>query len=1052
MKLSEVCIERPVLAWVMTFILVLVGLVGGSRLSLQQYPKIERPYITIETSLMGAGPEVIEAQITKVIEEAVSGLEGVESMTSTSSTEDSKVVLEFRPERGMDNATNDIRDRLGKFRDKLPDEATEPTITKSKAEEKPIITIALTSDTKEASELADYAMREIQKDLESISGVARVDVLGAGQYVMHIYLDPVRLAAYGITVSDVMTSLKRQNIEKPAGKLISHDREYLVTTVANLETPEEFDNLTISTKEKHLVRLRDVGYSKISADDRRTKTRYNGKSGVSIGVVKQSTSNPIEVARDVKKMVVEIEKKLPPEILIHIGSDKTTFIERSIKGVYKTIFEATALVILVVFAFLRSARASLIPLVTIPVSLIGSMFFMYMMNFSINILTLLAMVLAIGLVVDDAIVILENIYRYIEKGLSPFKAAVQGVKDISFAVIAMTLTLAAVYAPISLAQGLTGKLFTEFSLTLACAVMISGFSALTLSPMMCARMLRAPEEKKKTPNKSTSFSLDTLKEYFRTDIWLAKLEVFYDLYLRQILLHRGRVIMAGFGIWIIGLVIYSYLPQEFTPREDQSSISIEGQAPQSATLEYTDRYVAKLDAILGSIPEVDRRVSQINNPTFDTLIQLKEDKGRTTEEIVNELKPKLDEITGIEARIESASAGISGEKSRSVEFVIQGNKTYREIKEIAQRMSLFMHSSGIVDGMHSEIRGDTEDFTITIIRDKVSSLNIEPATISETVDALIRGRKATMFKRDNKLYEVRVEVAEGSRMTPHDITNLFVKSGDKEGTLVPLSELVSVNSRSGPIEIHHHNRLRSITLSARLKQGVSLGEGVTKVNEVFEDVRSEDVRLTFTGETKRFLTEGHTMQLIFILAICFIYLVMAAQFESWRDPFIILLSVPLSLAGAVMTLALIKGGSINLYTKIGFVTLIGLITKHGILMVDCANKFRDEGKGEFESIVEASRQRLRPILMTTFAMVLGALPLAFSTGAGSESSRQLGWVIVGGMSIGTLFTLFVVPAFYVFLSKDNMKRLLKEIPKIIVAYVRTKWNIKKPKKKIKKSA
>ncbi|MBY0281815.1 MAG: efflux RND transporter permease subunit [Alphaproteobacteria bacterium] len=1062
MKLSEVCIQRPVFAWVMTFILILVGVVGAYRLPLQQYPKIERPYITIETSIPGAGPEIVEAQVTRVIEDAVSGIEGIENITSISSTEESKVTIEFRPERGVDNATNDIRDRLAKSKNKIPEEATEPVLVKSRAEERPIITIALTSETISPSELHDFAQREIEKDLESVAGVARVDVLGAGQYEMNLYLNPIRLAAYGITVSEVITAIKRQSIEKPAGKLISQNREYLVTTVANLEKPEEFENLVVATKNKHLVRLRDIGRAEITSNDKKTRTRYNGKQGISIGVIKQSTANPVEVARNVKEEMEKIQKHLPSEIMMHIGSDKTIFIERSIVEVYKTILEATTLVILVVFLFLRSARASLIPLVTIPVSLIGALFIMYLLNFSINMFTLMAMVLAIGLVVDDAIVILENIYRYMEEGLSALEASIKGVREISFAVIAMTLTLAAVYTPVSLAQGMTGKLLTEFSITLAGAVIVSGFAALTLSPMMCARLLVLNHSHKEDDDKPSKLEtkalgliekyqskLETLKENgqtfkvfvlkaglggfiiaskliknFSTGAWLDKTEEKYEQKLRQILNYRLHVVGIAIGFSVIGYITYRNLPSEFTPREDQGTITIEGQSPQTATLDYTERYVEMIDNILGSIPEIDRRVTQIINPTFDVSLQLKNDRKRSTEEISNDIRKKAEEITGVEAKVSSGSTGISGDDNRAVQFVVRGNKTYRELKDITQNLTANLYASGMILGVTSEIHGDTEDFTVTIIRDKVSSLNIEPATIAETIDALIRGRRANSFKKENKLYDVKVEVENSARRSPDDITNLFVKAGDKDGTLVPLSELVKVHSRAGPVEVHHHNRMRAVTMNAFLKPGFSLGEAINKVAEIAVDAIPSDARLDYIGDTKRYLSENKTMLLIFGLAICFIYLVMAAQFESWRDPFIILLSVPLSLAGAVLTLGVIDGGSLNLYSNIGLITLIGLITKHGILMVDFSNKLRGDGKEIFASIIEASKLRLRPILMTTFAMVLGALPLAFSTGAGSESRRQLGWVIVGGMSIGTIFTLFVIPVFYTYLSARKRKSLL----------------------------
>jgi len=1029
MKISEVCIQRPVLAWVLTAILVIMGLIGGSRLPLLQYPKIERPYVTIETTLPGASPEVVEAQLTKVIEEAVAGIEGIETVTSSSAVEESKVSLEFIPGYSMESATNNIRDRLAKFADKIPDEATKPILTQSKAEEKAIITLALTSKTVSSSELADYALRELQKDIESIPGVARVDVLGAGQYTMHLFLDPVKLAAYNVTAHDVKIAVRRQNIEKPAGKLISKDREYLVTTIANIETPEEFNKLVVAEREGHLVRLSDIGYAKVTADDYKTKTRYNGLEGVSIGIVKQSLANPLQVSDDVEKWLSNIKEHLPEGVNVDIGSNKTTFIKRSLDEVYKTIFEATLLVILVVFAFLRSFRASIIPLVTIPVSLLGGLFIMYVLGFSINTLTLMALVLAVGLVVDDAIVILENVHRHIEEGKPPYVASFIALKEISFAVVAMTLTLAAVYAPIALAEGNIGKFFKEFALTLAGAVIISGFSALTLSPMMCARLLKAHEKKEKSSSSKSKkvqkevTTLDKLKALFLSDAWLEMMEMQYEYLLRKTLQKRGKIALSGISFAAFGGLLYLLLPNEYLPREDQGSIFIEGQAPQSSTLDYTDRYVAGLDKFLSTFDDVEKRVSQINNPTFDISLQLKGNRKLSTLEISEKIKEYISRnVTGIEGRIEASGASASGDKANAVEFVILAStKTYRELKEIGDAMIQAIYRSGMADTVTSGIRGDTQDYTITLLRDKVSSLNIEPATIAETIDMLIRGQKASTFKKDNRLYDVKVEVEDRQRQTPYDITNLFVKAGDKQGTLVPLSELVTVKARSGPVEIFHTNRQRSLTVRLTLKSDILLGEGVSRIKDLSKETLPPDVRIEFSGDTKRFLKESKTMYLIFALALAFIYLIMAAQFESWTDPFIIILSVPLSLSGAILTLALIENGSLNIYSNIGLVTLIGLITKHGIMIVDFANKRRDEGENMIQAIIYAAKLRLRPILMTTFAMVLGALPLAFAAGAGAESRRQIGWVIVGGMTIGTIFTLLVLPTVYLFFTPKNRK-------------------------------
>jgi multidrug efflux pump len=1017
MKISEVCIQRPVFAWVMTFILIALGLVAGSRLPLQKDPKIETPYLTIEATLPGAGPDIVENQVTRPIEEAVAGIDGIVATTSTSSVEEAKIVMEFTPERRIDDATNDVRDRLNKAKDKLPHEMNDPTIIKSRAEEKAIMTLALTSEKIPPSDLGDYANNELKKEFEAISGVARVDIVGGGLYKMHLKLNDTEMFAHGLTPSEVLQAIKRQNIEKPGGRIATKEREYLVTTLANLETTEEFLDLVVSSKSDpnkdgipHQVKLRDIATAEVSADDKKTRTRFNGKLGVSIGIVKQSIANPIEVARAVKAALPRIIERLPEGVNLRMGSDKTKFIEQSIFQVYKGIGEAIILVILVVFLFLRSARAALIPLVTIPVSLIGVLFLMYLVGFSLNTFTLLSMVLAIGLVVDDAIVVLENIYRRVEDGMETVKASVIGIREISFSIIAMTLTLVAVYAPIALSKGKTGKYFTEFSLTLAGAVLISGFAALTLSPMMCARLL------KRDPHHGEPVT--SVYQAFKSGLWLDKIETSYSDMLHAVMDKASRrimIIVAGFFFALLGLGVYYTLPVEMFPREDQGQISIEGQASQSATLEHTDRYVDQLDHILAQYPEIERRVTNITNPTYDVFIQLADDRKRSTEEVEKALKTQLAGISGIEVKIETGS--VSGEKSNVVEFVVQGNKTYREVRELAENVTRRLYQYPFVDTILSNIHADAQDYTVALKRPALATLNILPEDVADTLDILLRERKVTSFKKEGRLYDVMLGIDEEYKQSPEDITNLFVKSGDKKESLVPLAELVKVYSRAGPMEIYRYNRLRSISFSLKLRSGTGMLEGITKVKEAAKEILPRDAKIDFTGETRRFLGESQNIILIFGLALCFIYFVMAAQFESWIDPFIIMLSVPLSLAGAVMTLALIDKGSINLYSQIGFVTLIGLITKHGILMVDVANRLRDEGTDRLSAIIKASSMRLRPILMTTFAMVLGAVPLALATGAGSESRRQIGWVIVGGMSVGTLFTLFVLPAFYYYLAR-----------------------------------
>lgn len=1035
MKLSEVCIKRPVLAWVLTLVVVLVGVVGFLRLSVQQYPNFETLFLTIETQMQGASPDIVETQITRVIEEAIAGVEGIDTISSVSSAGDSKVQIEFRPGRTMDNAVNDIRDRLARAHDKLPAEGnrTDPQINRTKMDEKPIITLALTSDKDEPSVLFDYAENEIKKDVEALSGVARVEVMGASDYTMQIDLDPVRMSAHQITIEDVNKAVRSQNVEEPAGEIVSKNRKYFITTVANLEKPEEFKEIIVRQVSGRLIRIRDIGTVSVQADDKKTRTLFNGKRGVSMSVSKQSNSNPLDVAKAVKKALVDVSKRLPEGYTLSVARDQTKYIEKSIKGVYWSLFEASFLVILVVLVFLRSARASMIPLVTIPVSLLGATFIMYMLGYSINTFTLFAMVLAIGLVVDDAIVVLENVHRHIEEGIAPFHAAIKGIREVGFAVIAMTLTLVAVYAPIPLASGKMGKYFTEFAITLAGSVLISGFVALTLSPMMCSRLLvrmHAVDDK----NKQLS-TWEKIKEKINTEVWLGILESNYEQMLRHSLSNRLQVLGIALATALLGLWVYVFLRSEFMPQADTRSIQIEANAPQSATIEYTERHIKDLDDILATYPEMERRITIINNPTVDIGIELSEHKSsilrslfsfmlpheKMTEEIIAELRKKFERVTGVDPRIRS---GNSSSDASTVEFVIRGNKSQTELRDLTHNMVQDLYRSGIVSQIRSVSNNDSEDYIVTLQRDKISNLKKEPREVADTITHLIKGRKAGKFKRANKQYDVRLQVKMEFKENPEDILKLFIKAGtEKNPTLVPLSELVSVDARTGPHEIHRYNRTRSSTVYVILKPGFTVGDGVKVVNDLAVEHIPGDVRCDFAGETKKFLDESQSMLIVFGLSLCFIYLVMAAQFESWRDPFIIFFSVPLSLIGGVFALSLMNGGTLNVYSFIGFITLVGLITKHGILIVDFANRLRQTGSNITDAVAIAAKTRLRPILMTTLAMVLGAVPLMFgASGAGAENQRQLGCVIIGGMSLGTVFTVFIVPIVYTLLTSKKLKK------------------------------
>ncbi|MDR0744582.1 MAG: efflux RND transporter permease subunit [Holosporales bacterium] len=1017
MKLSEVCINRPVFAWVLTLIVILLGLVTGSELSIRQYPKITKNHITVKITYSGAGPEIMENQVTRITEEAVAGIEGIEAIESKSESETSEVSMEIAEGKDLESATNDIRDRLSKWADKFPDQAQEPILTRAGSNEKPIITLALVSKTLKDSDLYTYAKNEISHTFESVPGVARIDTYGAGDYQMTISLDPQRMSFYKLTVVDVVNAIFRQNVESPAGKIVNKDREYVITTVADVQTSEEFDNIPIVNKAKNIIRLRDIGQAKLEKSDKKVISRFNGEKVVSLAVISQSSANPIQVAREIKSKFDEIKNHLPADVKLCIAYDSTTFIERALNEVYLTIFESVLLVVFVVFIFLRSLRAAIIPLITVPISLIGALFFMYLCGFSLNNMTLMSMVLAIGLVVDDAIVILENIYKHMEKGLSPIKAAIDGTKEVSFAVIAMTLTLCAVYAPVALAQGLTGKYLKEFSITLAGAVLLSGFIALTLSPMMCSRTLVDESKVKRSNNLLQSF----IKKFDASNL-IKRVEEKYSELLSKSLKNRKHVVIFAFIFSAFGYFVYYFMPSEQFPAQDMKMIMYDGHAPQTSTLKFTQRYVDAIDKIIGENSEVESRHYTITNPTFEGFILLKEKSDKSTDEILTDIENRAAAVAGIDVKFSSGRSG-SDDSSKMVSFVVRGNKSHRELRELSGNLIREIYASGIVKNMRSSSKNEAEDYIIEVLKDKASALNIETKAISDIIAWLLQGKLATKFKKDNKMYDVKVEIDENYKRSPDQITDIYVKSTtDREEILIPLAELINVHARSGPVSIQRYNRTRANTVLGILSDNSSLGESISVIRDLAKKTLPEDVFVDFIGETKRFLTESNTMFLIFMLALSFIYLVMAAQFESWKDPFIIMLTVPLTLVGGVLTLACLKTGTINMFSNIGFLTLIGLITKHGILIVDFANKLVEQGKNYEDAVKEAASRRLRPILMTTFAMILGALPLAFAQGAGSEIRIPLGAVISGGMTIGTLFTIFIVPVFYTYITKKKSRK------------------------------
>ena len=1008
MSLSDICIRRPVFATVLSLIIVLLGLLAYQRLAVREYPNIDVPIVTVNVMYPGASPEIMESQVAQPVEDVLSGIEGLDFVSSISRSENTQITAQFRLGTDSDEAANDVRDRLGRVRSLLPDEIDEPMVQKVEADAQPVIWLAFYSERFSAMEITDVIERVVQDRLQTIPGVSEVLIRGARTYAMRIWLDPEKLAAHDLTVQDVEDALRRQNVEIPAGRIESVQREFSVLAETDLQTPEQFNQLILDDSRGYLLRLADVGHAEIGAADERTLARFNGRSAVAVGMIKQATANPLDISDGLEQALPSLRKLLPEGMEMQVSNDNSQFIRESIDNVYTTIWEAVLLVILIIFLFLRSLRATLIPLVTIPVSLIGACALMALMGFSINTLTLLAMVLAIGLVVDDAIVVLENIHRHIEQGMSPLRAAFVGSREIAFPVIAMTLTLAAVYAPIGFMQGTTGKLFTEFAWTLAGAVLVSGFVALTLSPMMCAHLLKAH-----SPQQHHSRLYNVIER------GLEGLNQGYGRLLQRVLRAWWLVLVVLAAMLALCAWLFLGLRSELAPTEDTGTIVGSINGPDGATLGYTSRYAKQLEEAYASIPEANRYMVIVGFPTVAqglSFMKLEDwdERERSQFEIRDELLPKLQDIPGVRAfPINRPPLGQSA-RNQPVNFVIRSSLEYAELQPYVEQLLAEVRDYPGLESLDSDLKLNTPQLKVTVNREQAVAVGTDVATIGRSLESLFGSRQVTRFKQNGEQYDVLVQLQDVDRSNPDDLNRVYVRGRD--GSMVQLSNLIEVRETVAPRELNHFNRLRAVTVTANVGSGYTLGQALDHLEERARTIFPPDTQFDYTGTSRDFKESESGVALIFVLALVFIFLVLAAQFESFLDPLIILFSVPLSMAGALLALTLF-GGTLNIYSQVGLVTLIGLITKHGILIVEFANHLLREGRELGEAVLEAALQRLRPILMTTGAMVLGAVPLAIASGAGAESRQQIGMVIVGGLLVGTFFTLFVVPTLYMLLRR-----------------------------------
>ncbi|HUE94561.1 efflux RND transporter permease subunit [Pseudomonas sp.] len=1008
MSLSDICIRRPVFATVLSLIVVLLGLMAYDRLAVREYPNIDVPIVTVNVTYPGASPEIMESQVAQPIEDVLSGIEGLDFVSSISRSENTQITAQFKLGSNSDEAANDVRDRLGRVRGLLPDEITEPIVQKVEADAQPVIWLAFYSERYSSMEITDVLERVIKDRLQTIPGVSEVQIRGARTFAMRIWLDPEKLAAHNLTVQDVEDALRRQNVEIPAGRIESQQREFTVLSETDMNTPEQFNQLILDDSQGYLLRLADVGYAEIAARDERSIVRYKGQPAVSMGMIKQATANPLDISDGLAAAMPDVLALLPDGMHMQVANDNSLFIRESIDNVFITIWEAVGLVILIIFIFLRSLRATIIPLVTIPVSLIGAFALMSLMGFTINTLTLLAMVLAIGLVVDDAIVMLENIHRHIEEGMQPLQAALKGSREIAFAVIAMTLTLAAVFAPIGFMQGTTGKLFTEFAWTLAGAVLVSGFVALTLTPMMCALLLK-PHQAGERHNRVYNLIEDFLNGLTHN----------YKRLLARALSAWWLVIAVLLGTMLACALLFSGLKSELAPTEDTGTIIGVFNGPDGATIDYTGRYAREIEAAYASIPETNRYMVIAGFPTVAqgiSFMKLEDwgERSRSQFEIRNELLPKLQDIAGVRAfPVNRPPLGQSA-RNQPVNFVIRSSMEYAELQGYVDELLGQLRDYPGLESLDSDLKLNAPQLKVTINREQAVAVGTDVATIGRGLESLFGSRQVTRFKQSGEQYDVMVQLQDVDRSNPQDLDRVYVRGRD--GSMVQLSNLIEVRETVAPRELNHFNQLRAVTVSANVGSGYTLGEALAHLENTARGVFPAETQYDYTGTSRDFKESSAGIGLIFALALAFIFLVLAAQFESFSDPLIILFSVPLSMAGALLALTLF-GGTLNIYSQIGLVTLIGLITKHGILIVEFANVLLRQGHELRGAVIDASVQRLRPILMTTGAMVLGSLPLAIASGAGAESRQQIGLVIVGGLLVGTFFTLFVIPTLYMLLRR-----------------------------------
>ena len=1014
-SLSNISIDRPVLAVVMSLTIIIFGIIGFNLLGIREYPSVDPPTVSVSTNYPGANADIIESQITEPLEESINGIAGIKSLTSTSRDGGSNINVEFELGIDMEAAANDVRDRVARAVRNLPPDAEPPSVSKADADSQPIMFLGIKSETRSLLDLTLLAENLFKERIQTIPGVSTIQVWGSKRYSLRLWMDPDKLVAYNMTPLDILNAVTRENIELPSGRVEGQNIELTVRTLGRLNTPQEFNDLVITQSGDDIVRFRDLGYAEYAPENERTILRRDRVPMVGIVVVTQPGSNSIAIADEFYKRVESIKKDVPADISTVMGFDVTTYIRDSIKEVQQTIIIAFLLVVGIIFIFFRDWRTTIIPVLTIPIALIGSFFIMYTMGFSINVLTLLGIVLAIGLVVDDTIVVLENIYTKIEDGESPTEAGKKGTAEIFFAVIATTVALAAVFLPVIFLDGLTGRLFREFGIVVAGAVIISSFVALTLTPMVCTRLLKQRKKHNVIYNATEPFfkwlneSYNSSLESFMKMKWIAFVII---------------IVSAG----IIGLMMTeNRVKTELSPMEDRGEFRIQASAQEGATFEYMDRYLEEMvDLVNENVPELESVVS-ITSPGFGTsavnsgflriVLKDKSERTRSQQEIVDDLTPLVNTLTGARANITQAQSIGDRRGGPPVQYVIQA-PTIEKLQKVLPEFLDRAKASPKFSFADVNLKFNKPELKIEIDREKARNLGVSTRDIAQTLQLSLSGSRFGFFIMDGKQYQVIGQVSRSQRNEPLDLKSLYVRSSN--GDLIQMDNLVFLSESATPPALYRYNRYVSATVSANLGRGVTLGEGIEEMDRIADDLLDDTFATTLSGASKEFQDSSNSLYFAFGFALILIYLVLSAQFESFIDPLIIMFTVPLALAGALVSLWRYDQ-TLNIFSQIGIIMLIGLVTKNGILIVEFANQRKAAGMPLYEAIVGAAQARFRPILMTSLSTILGILPIALALGAGSESRVSMGIAVIGGLIFATILTLYVIPGIYIYFTSKTAR-------------------------------